>query len=490
MLFNSIEFLLFLPLVFAVYWAMNRRAPLRIQNLLLLAASYLFYGWWDWRFLSLIAFSTLVDFAVGLQIAKANDREIPQDAGPSERSRAAKRWLAVSLAVNLGLLGYFKYANFFIESWVDAWAAAGVTMHASTLQIILPVGISFYTFQTLSYSIDIYRRQLQPTKDLIAFGAFLSFFPQLVAGPIERASKLLPQIERRRQFDYDTAVSGLRLILWGMFKKVVVADTCALYVNDIFGNVSAHDGPELAMGAVLFAFQIYGDFAGYSDIAIGTARLFGIRLMTNFRAPFFSKDMAEFRRRWHISLYTWFRDYIYIPLGGSKVKTPRRIVHVLIIFLVSGLWHGADWSFIAWSLINALLILPLVVWPPRRAKRKPEDQPLLPSIPDVFRMAFTFLLFCIPLVYFRAHNVHAGHQFLMRSLENWSIGSLRDVLAIKASVWIALLLLGDWVLTTGAGKRWALAPARRWLRWSGYATVVWWIFMKFDNPADFIYFQF
>jgi len=353
-LFNSLEFLVFLPLVFAAYWILNlwtgTRAGLRAQNLLVLAASYVFYGWWDWRFLSLIAFSTAVDYAVGLQIAKANAAELAPDAPEDACSPKAKRWLFVSLAVNLGLLGYFKYANFFIESWVDAWAAAGVTMHASTLQIILPVGISFYTFQTLSYSIDIYRRRLEPSKDFIAFAAFVSFFPQLVAGPIERASALLPQITKRRHFDYDLAVSGMRLILWGMFKKVVVADTCAIYVNDIFANYEQYSGPTLVLGAIYFAFQIYGDFSGYSDIAIGTARLFGIRLMTNFRTPYFSRDIAEFWRRWHISLSTWFRDYLYIPLGGSRVGKWKAVRNTFIIFLVSGFWHGANWTFVAWEL--------------------------------------------------------------------------------------------------------------------------------------------
>ena len=349
MLFNSLEFLLFLPTVFAAYWILNlwtdRPRGLQAQNLLLLIASYVFYGWWDWRFLSLIAFSTLVDFAVGLQIAKTNARDIPADADDSVRSHTAKRWLWVSLAVNLGLLGYFKYANFFIENWIDAWSSVGVHMDPWTLRVILPVGISFYTFQTLSYSIDIYRRRLEPTRNLIDFAAFVSFFPQLVAGPIERASALLPQIASRRKFDYEDGVSGLRLILWGMFKKVVVADTCAIYVNDVFANCTDYSGSTLMMGAVFFAFQIYGDFSGYSDIAIGTARLFGIKLMTNFKTPYFSRDIAEFWRRWHISLSTWFRDYLYIPLGGSRVGKWKAIRNTFVIFLVSGFWHGANWTF-------------------------------------------------------------------------------------------------------------------------------------------------
>ena len=306
MLFNSPEFLLFLPIVFGLYWFVMRQ-NLKAQNVLLLFASYVFYGWWDWRFLGLIAFSTVVDFFVGIRVAKASEK------------RMKNWWMAVSLLVNLGLLAYFKYANFFIESWIEAWGAMGVTMHASTLKVILPVGISFYTFQTLSYSIDIYRGTLKPTRSLVNFAAFVSFFPQLVAGPIERASRLLPQIETQRVFKYEEGVAGLRLILWGMLKKVVVADTCAIYANDIFANYTEYSGPTLMLGAVYFAFQIYGDFSGYSDIAIGTAKLFGIQLMTNFKTPYFSRDIAEFWRRWHISLSTWFRDYLYIPLGGSRV---------------------------------------------------------------------------------------------------------------------------------------------------------------------------
>ena len=414
MLFNSLEFLLFLPTVFAVYWILNiwtnRPRGLQAQNLLLLIASYVFYGWWDWRFLSLIAFSTLVDFAVGIQIAKANAREIPIEADDSVRSRTAKRWLGVSLVVNLGLLGYFKYANFFIENWIDAWSAVGVHMDPWTLKVILPVGISFYTFQTLSYSIDIYRRKLLPTTNLIEFAAFVSFFPQLVAGPIERASALLPQIASRRNFDYQEGVSGLRLILWGMFKKVVVADTCAIYVNDVFANYTEYSGPTLMMGAVFFAFQIYGDFSGYSDIAIGTARLFGIKLMTNFKTPYFSRDIAEFWRRWHISLSTWFRDYLYIPLGGSRMGKWRAIRNTFVIFLVSGFWHGANWTFIIWGLIHALLFLPLLL--SGRNRRNVGDIQGLPTVRELGGMFTTFAAVTVAWVFFRADSVGDAFAYI------------------------------------------------------------------------------
>jgi D-alanyl-lipoteichoic acid acyltransferase DltB (MBOAT superfamily) len=492
-LFNSLEFLLFLPVVFAAYWILNQwtgtRAGLRAQNLLVLAASYVFYGWWDWRFLSLIAFSTLVDYAVGLRIAKANAAELAPDAPEEARSEKAKRWLFVSLAVNLGLLGYFKYANFFIESWVDAWAAAGVTMHASTLQIILPVGISFYTFQTLSYSIDIYRRRLEPSKDFIAFAAFVSFFPQLVAGPIERASALLPQITKRRQFDYDLAVSGMRLILWGMFKKVVVADTCAIYVNDIFANYEQYSGPTLILGAIYFAFQIYGDFSGYSDIAIGTARLFGIRLMTNFRTPYFSRDIAEFWRRWHISLSTWFRDYLYIPLGGSRVGKWKAVRNTFIIFLVSGFWHGANWTFVAWGFIHACLFLPLLLL--GRNRRNTGDIQGLPSWRELAGMAWTFAAVMVAWVFFRAANVNEALQFLFKMTQTHDrlIGHTPDWRHGAAVLFIVLAaeFVQKW---NQFDNLWNRGGMTRVMRWMAYSGVIWLCLKSYTNQSDFIYFQF
>lgn len=405
MLFNSLEFAAFLPLVFLLYWTVFARS-LKAQNVLILVASYVFYGWWDWRFLGLIAFSTVVDFLVGNQIQRSWEAANTERAG----RRRAQGWLVLSLAVNLGLLGYFKYANFFIENWIEAWASLGVHMEASTLQIILPVGISFYTFQTLSYSIDIYRRQLEPTRDFIAFATFVSFFPQLVAGPIERAQALLPQIERPRAFTYEDGRSGLRLILWGLFKKVVIADTCAPHVNAIFAQPDDFSGPTLMLGAIFFAFQIYGDFSGYSDIAIGTARLFGVRLMTNFKTPYFARDIAEFWRKWHISLSTWFRDYLYIPLGGSRVGRAKAIRNTFAIFLVSGFWHGANWTFIAWGFLHALLFLPLLL----RAKNRRNTSELqgLPSFREALGMAWTFGAVVVAWVFFRADSVGEAWNYL------------------------------------------------------------------------------
>ena len=348
MLFNSIDFAIFLPIVFVLYWfVVNKR--LKLQNLLIVVASYVFYGWWDWRFLSLILFSTLVDYTVGLQLSKQDNQ--------SKR----KLLLLTSILVNVGFLGFFKYYNFFLDNFISAFSFFGADIKPNSLNIILPVGISFYTFQTLSYTIDVFKRKMEPTKDFIAFAAFVSFFPQLVAGPIERATNLLPQFYRKRNFEYSTAVNGMRQILWGLFKKIVIADNCAIYANDIFSNYGDYSGSTLLLGAIFFAFQIYGDFSGYSDIAIGTARLFGFDLMRNFAYPYFSRDIAEFWRRWHISLSSWFKDYVYIPLGGSRGGTWMKVRNTFIIFVVSGFWHGANWTFIIWGALNAIYFLPLML---------------------------------------------------------------------------------------------------------------------------------
>lgn len=333
MLFNSFEYLLFLPTVFILYWFVFKK-NLKLQNTFLLVISYFFYGLWDWRFLSLIIFSSIVDFYCGKAIDSAS------------KQSSKKTWLTISMLVNLGFLGVFKYYNFFAKEFAEACSSFGFQVDALTLDIILPVGISFYTFQTMSYTIDVYREKLKPSKDIIAFFAFVSFFPQLVAGPIERATNLLPQFYTKRNFDYKKAVDGLRQILWGgLFKKIVVADNCAEVVNHIFENQADINASGLFVGAIFFAFQIYGDFSGYSDIAIGTSRLFGFNLMQNFAFPYFSRDIAEFWRRWHISLSTWFRDYVYIPLGGSRGGTWMKIRNTFIIFLVSGFWHGATGPF-------------------------------------------------------------------------------------------------------------------------------------------------
>lgn len=394
MLFTSLEYLLFLPLVFSLYWLLNRADNLRWQNLFLLLVSYLFYGWWDARFLVLIAFSTLVDYVVGQRI----------EANLANRKRA-KSWLLLSLITNLGLLGYFKYANFFIDSWVHAWAKLGVEMNVSTLQIILPVGISFYTFQTLSYSIDIYRGKLKPTRDLIAFGTFVAFFPQLVAGPIERARDLLPQIAQKRRFNADFAASGLRLMLWGLIKKVVIADSAGRYV-DVAYSLEGLSPLAVAAAAALFAIQVYGDFSGYSDIAIGTARLFGIRLSTNFRMPFFARNMRELWQRWHISLTSWFTEYVYIPLGGSRKGKWRTQINIMIVFVISGLWHGASWNYVLWGAINGVLLVGINLYKGKASKeRQVADNRWWPTGLETWQMFRTFSLFALTTVVFRLRDL-------------------------------------------------------------------------------------
>ena len=398
MLFNSIEFAVFLPMVFLLYWFVFNR-NLKLQNLFVVVASYVFYGWWDWRFLLLIAFTSFCSWGSGLLIEKYRSK-------PSK----AKAISALNIVLNLLILGVFKYYDFFVTSFAQAF-------HFSTdgllLKIILPVGISFYTFQALSYSIDVYRGKLKPTKDIVQFFAFVSFFPQLVAGPIERATNLLPQFGKPRQFDYDTAVDGMRQILWGLFKKMVVADNCAVYVDQVFSNYAGQSGSTLLLAAVLFTFQIYGDFSGYSDIAIGTAKLFGIRLMRNFNVPYFSRDIAEFWRCWHISLTTWFRDYVYIPLGGSRVRKAKVVRNTFVIFLVSGFWHGANWTFVVWGAYHALLFLPLILL---GKNRKFTDVVAkghgLPSLKEVGQMLLTFMLAVMGWIIFRAANITEAWQYV------------------------------------------------------------------------------
>lgn len=387
MLFNSFDFAVFLPIVFFLYWFVTNK-NLKLQNLLIVFASYLFYGWWDYRFLSLIVFSSLVDFFIGKAL------------GRTEGQYKRKVLLWCSISVNLGFLVFFKYYNFFLDNFKSAFSFFGHEFDGYTLNIILPVGISFYTFQTLSYTIDVYRKQLEPTKNIIAFLAFVSFFPQLVAGPIERASNLLPQFYTNRKFSYKNAVNGTRQILWGLFKKVVIADQCAEYVNLIFDNSAEYGGITLVLGAFLFAFQIYGDFSGYSDIAIGTSKLFGFDLMQNFAYPYFSRDIAEFWRRWHISLSTWFRDYLYIPLGGSRGGLWMKIRNTFIIFLVSGFWHGANWTFIVWGGLNALYFLPLLLAKKNRSNIDVvAKDSKFPSLKEIGQIVITFLLTILAWVF-------------------------------------------------------------------------------------------
>tara|TARA_B110000459_G_C16616279_1_gene499055 strand:+ start:937 stop:2409 length:1473 start_codon:yes stop_codon:yes gene_type:complete len=490
MLFNSIDFALFLPIVFILYWFVFAK-NLRLQNLLIVGSSYLFYGWWDWRFLGLIIFSTLLDFFIGKQLGK----ELGESQGKEQNDFHRKLLLYISLTVNLGFLGVFKYCDFFIGNFIDAFSFLGFEISAGSLNIILPVGISFYTFQTLSYSIDVYRRKLKHTNDFIAFSAFVCFFPQLVAGPIERATNLLPQFTKARKFNYNQAADGMRQILWGLFKKIVIADNCAVFVNQIFDNPESLSGSTLFMGAVLFAFQIYGDFSGYSDIAIGTSRLFNINLKQNFAYPYFSRNIGEFWRRWHISLSTWFRDYLYIPLGGSQGGSFNKIRNVFIIFLVSGLWHGASWNFIVWGGLNALYFLPLMLTKNNRNHlNSVAENRVLPSFKETLSMGSTFFITVIAWVFFRADTLTEAFVYLNRmcSLDFFSIPNFITPKAfmLYTYILICLFIVVEWCQRN---KKFALSieGLRRPLRWFIY-TVVISVIVTFGQfgESEFIYFQF
>jgi len=400
MLFNSFEFLIFLPTVFLLYWFAFQK-NLKLQNLFLLAVSYLFYAWWDWRFLSLVLLCSAMNYFAGVIL------------GANENQKTRKFTLIISCVFSLGLLCVFKYFNFFVDNFINAFSLIGIHLQARTLNIILPIGISFYTFKALSYTIDVYQKKLEPTKDIIAFFCFVGFFPQLLAGPIDRATNLLPQFYEKRTFEYDKAVDGMRQILWGFFKKIAIADNCATAVNTIFANNETMPASALVIGAVFFSFQIYADFSGYSDIAIGTARLFGFSSMRNFSVPYFSRDIAEFWRRWHISLTSWFRDYLYIPLGGNRVSKYQVVRNTFIIFLVCGLWHGANWTFIFWGFINALYFLPLLLLGKNRKYMDTVAQAkMLPNIKELFQMGTTFVLATLAWIFFRADSISQAFSYI------------------------------------------------------------------------------
>ena len=482
MLFNSIDFAIFLPIVFILYWFVVNK-NLKQQNFLIVLASYVFYGWWDWRFLSLILFSTLVDYFVGLGLLK------------QENTTKRKILLWTSILVNLGFLGFFKYYNFFLDNFITAFSFFGAEIKVNSLNIILPVGISFYTFQTLSYSIDVYKRKLQPTKDFIAFSAFVSFFPQLVAGPIERATNLLPQFYNKRTFDYAKAVDGMRQILWGLFKKIVIADNCAEFANLIFNNSADYSGSTLALGALFFAFQIYGDFSGYSDIAIGTSRLFGFSLMQNFNFPYFSRDIAEFWRRWHISLSTWFRDYVYIPLGGSRGGMWMKVRNIFIIFIVSGFWHGANWTFIVWGALNAIYFLPLLLSKNNRINMDTVAKGrYLPSIKELSLMLLTFGLTVFAWIFFRANDMGHAISYISEifSPSFFTAPEFKDLAkAITMLILVSIFILMEW---SGREQQYAIEKmGLKWkspLRYAMYYSIVIAIFWFMGAEQQFIYFQF
>ncbi len=478
MFFNSLNFAVFFPVVFVLYWFVTNKS-LKAQNILLLLASYFFYACWDWRFLFLLIFSTFLDYYTGLKM----------DERSTDRQR--KVWFWLSIGINLGFLGVFKYYNFFADSLATSLATLGVTVSPYSLSVVLPVGISFYTFHGVSYVIDIYKRRILPERNFIEYSVFVSFFPLLVAGPIERATHLLPQIKKSRVFDYSTAVDGMRQVLWGMFKKVVIADKCAEYANMVFNNSADYSGSDHVLGAVFFAFQIYCDFSGYSDIALGTARLLGIELLKNFNFPYFSRDIAEFWRRWHISLSTWFRDYLYIPLGGSKVSTLTKVRNTFIIFIVSGFWHGANWTFIVWGALNALYIMPSIIFNNNRANMEIVAQgKLLPTAKEVGAILLTFALTVLAWVFFRSASVADALEFITGTFTQ----SLFTLPTLNVKIISVLLLLFFGIEWLGREQHYALASIgitwHRALRWSFYLLLVVLIATYAGAKQQFIYFQF
>ncbi len=482
MLFNSFEFLLFLPIVFLLYWFVFRN--LRWQNLFIVIASYFFYGLWDYKFLILIAFTTLCSFITGIMIEKY----LCQD-----KYHEAKYTCIVNVFINLVILGIFKYYNFFVESFVDLLHPLGLNVHIPTLKLILPVGISFYTFQALSYSIDVFKGKIKATHNIVAFFAFISFFPQLVAGPIERATNLLPQFCAKRMFDYDKAVDGMRLILWGLFKKIVIADNCAEYVDVVFNNYDTSNGSVLALAGIFFAFQIYGDFSGYSDIAIGTAKLFGISLRDNFKTPYFSRDIAEFWKRWHISLNKWFVDYVYIPLGGSRTRTIFVVRNVFVIFLLSGLWHGANWTYVVWGFYHSILFLPLILL--GKNKRNNDVVAInstLPNLKECVNMLVTFILVTIGWVIFRSDNISIAYDILLKIINvcAWERPGLVLTYKIPTLIAIVFCFMIEWINRKRKHSFEISWIKTAWMRYAMYYIVLSMIVLFSGKNITFIYFQF
>lgn len=480
MLFTNAEFGVFYILVFAAYWLL-RKERIKAQNLLILVASYVFYGWWDWRFLSLIFLSSLVDYVCSIRIDETEDQ------------RTRKIWMWVSVVFNLGMLGFFKYYNFFVDSFIEMFAAFGVTLHARTLNIILPVGISFYTFQTMSYTLDVYRRQMKASKDLMAFLAYVSFFPQLVAGPIERAKDLLPQFFRERTFDLVKAKDGLRQMLWGLFKKVVIADSAGEALDALMPYYDQQPGIMLFMLLWFFTVQLYCDFSGYSDIAIGTARMMGFTLSKNFDYPFFSRDILDFWRRWHLTLTSFFRDYLYMGLSNFKLVRKKHIIirNFLITFAVSGLWHGANWTFVIWGLLHGLFQIPFILFPGLRTDNRRLKPPFnfRGTLVATVQIIFTNFLNTFAIVFFLSPSVGFAFDYLKRT---FSPSLFQMPHAYK---WLAVV-----ILTFFAVERWAMLKGKvfplqldewpRWVRWTIYYALVLLILYYNYERRTFLYFQF
>jgi alginate O-acetyltransferase complex protein AlgI len=482
MLFNSISFLIFLSVVFFLYWFVFQKS-LRAQNLFILIASYVFYGWWDWKYLLIIIFGSAVNFFSGLKLAC--------NSTPIHR----KIILLISCVASLGMLCLFKYYNFFTASLAGAFNSIGIGLQLRTLDVILPVGISFYTFRMLSYTIDVYRKKVDPTRDAIAFFAFIGFFPHLAAGPIERADRFLPQFFRKRIINYENAADGLRQMLWGFFKKIVIADNCAIVVNKIFNDFQTLPGSTLLIGAFYFTIQIYCDFSGYSDIAIGCSRLLGFDTMKNFTCPYFSRDIAEFWRRWHISLTSWFRDYLYIPLGGSRRTRFITIRNTFIIFILCGIWHGANWTFVAWGFINAIFFLPLLIIGSNRKHLNSVAQgKLIPGIRETLQMTITFILTMFAWIFFRADSIIQALSYVEHIFSK-SLFSMPIVHNMRMLVPMILLMIAtEWIQRNrehGLDLKDIKFPrGGKCIRWSIYYALVLLIFCFYGGDQAFIYFKF
>ena len=482
MLFNSLNFAIFFPIVFIIYWGFLKNS-LKYQNLLLLISSCFFYACWDWRFLFLLFASIVLVYFSGRFMGSAKSQKI------------RKVWLLVSVIFSLGLLGVFKYYHFFTSSFTDLLSTFGIQINTWSLKVVLPVGISFYTFHGLSYIIDLYNRKIEEEKDFVNYAVFVSFFPLLIAGPIERATHLLPQIKKPRIFEYTKAVDGVRQILWGLFKKIVIADNCAEFANLIFNNSANYSGSTLFLGAIFFTFQIYCDFSGYSDIALGTARLLGIELLRNFAFPYFARDIAEFWRRWHISLTTWFRDYVYIPLGGSRCSKAMVVRNTLIIFLVSGFWHGANWTFIIWGIYHALLFLPLILMNKNRKHiNSVSEGRRIPQLKEIIQMSTTFFLVVIGWIFFRADSI--GHAFnYISEIISPSLFTIPKFAgmgkALTTSILVCIFMIIEWL---GREQQYAIARLglkwKRPVRYAMYYAIIVAIFWFGGKEQQFIYFQF
>jgi len=479
-LFNSLSFLIFLPIVFTLYWLIGTRKR-KVQNIVLLIASFYFYACWDWRFLFLLLFSICLDYYTGIKIDKGKTKTL------------RKMWMLISVCINLGFLMFFKYYNFFVESLIDSLNVIGYHPDIKMLNIILPVGISFYTFHGLSYIFDIYNRRISSERNFVDYALFVSFFPLLVAGPIERATHLLPQIKKQRTFDYARSVDGLRQILWGFFKKIAIADLCAPFVNDVFSNHNQYGSIALILGAVAFAIQIYGDFSGYSDIALGTARLFGIELLQNFSFPYFSRNIAEFWRRWHISLSSWFRDYLYIPLGGSKVELLKKIRNIFLIFIISGFWHGANWTFIAWGTLHALCYLPdMLLKKNRKYTNIVAQNTILPNVKEFVNIITTFAIVCLAWIFFRADNLKHALDYIQLLFTTYANNEIPYIFK-PTLIFIGLLFAIEWI---GRRNKYALQTLfierKTVVRWGFYYVILGCIIIGLigNQAQDFIYFQF